>query len=97
MEKLTLENVKTELGIDFEDKETDSRLQRYITVADEYLKGAIGKNYSASDERAKQLALFIIEDLYERRSYNVKENSAIQKMKNSLLMQLKWENENGNI
>ena len=85
----TLEEVKQELGIDFNDN--DQRLIRYISVADTWLQGTIGTNYNPNDERAKQLALFVIEDLYDRNSYSVKENATIQKLKNDFIMQLQCE------
>lgn len=85
---LTLEEVKEELGIDFSDH--DKRLTRYIKLAKEWLDGAIN-NYNENDERAKQLALLIIEDLYDRNSNNVKENTTISKLKNDFIMQLQNE------
>lgn len=88
---LELEDVKKELGIDFSDKNTDDRIERYIQLADAWLKGAIGE-YDKKDERAKQLALLIIEDLFDRNSNTVKENATINKLKNDFVMQLKWEN-----
>lgn len=94
---LNVDKVKEELGIDFDDSFTDKRLERYIKLAHEYLVGAIGEEYPEDDERALQLALFVIEDLYERKSYTVKENSSINKLKNSLLMQLKWGDKDSNL
>lgn len=86
----TIEDVKNYLGIDFDDNVSNRNIERFIKVAESYLKGAIG-NLPANDERVKQLALFIIEDLYDRGSYNVKENSTIEKMKNDFIMQLQCE------
>ena len=87
---LSVDDVKKELGIDFSDKNTDDRLERYIEVAEAWLKGAVG-TYKDSDERAKQLALLIIEDLFDRNSNTVKENATINKLKNDFIMQLTWE------
>lgn len=94
---LTLAEVKAELGIDYIDTNTDNRLTRYINVADTYLKGAIGEKYPADDERAKQLALLIIEDLYDRNSNSVKENNTINKLKQDFILQLQLENRNDSI
>lgn len=94
---LSADDVKKELGIDFSDKNTDARLARYIKVAEAWLKGAVG-TYNKSDERAKQLALLIIEDLFDRNSNTVKENATINKLKNDFIMQLTWETkEDGSI
>lgn len=59
-ETLTASNVKEELGIDTADSAIDSRLNRYIKVADAYLKGAISENYPPDDERAIELALRLL-------------------------------------
>lgn len=88
---LTADNVKEELGIDTADSAINSRLNRYIKVADAYLKGAISENYPPYDERAIELALLIIEDLYDRNSTTVKENSTIEKLKADFILQLKVE------
>lgn len=93
----TLEEVKDYLGIDYNDEVSNRSIERYILVADTYLKGAIGDDYPADDERAKQLALFVIEDLYDRNSYSVKENSSLEKMKNDFILQLQCEARNGEL
>ena len=87
----TIDEIKDYLGIDYDDEVTTRNLNRLIKVADSYLKGSIGDDYPSDDERAKQLALFIIEDLYDRGSYSVKENSTLEKMKNDFIMQLQCE------
>lgn len=87
----TIEECKEYLGIDFEDDVVESNLKRYIAVADSWLRGAIGMDYPRNDERAKQLALFLIEDLYDRSSYSVKENATITKLKNDFILQLQME------
>lgn len=86
----TLAEVKDYLGIDFDDEVSNRNIQRYINVAESYLKGAIS-NLPTDDERVKQLALFIIEDLYDRGSYSMKENSTLEKMKNDFILQLQCE------
>lgn len=86
----SIAEVKDYLGIDFDDDVSNRNLTRFIDVAESYLKGAIS-NLPEDDERVKQLALFIIEDLYDRGSYSVKENSTIEKMKNDFIMQLQCE------
>ena len=86
----TLKEVKDYLGIDYDDDVSDRNILSYINVAKSYLEGAISK-LPDNDERVKQLALFIIENLYDRGSYSVKENSVLEKMKNDLIMQLQCE------
>lgn len=89
---LTASIVKEELGIDTTDSAVENRLTRYIRVADAYLKGSVNENYPVDDERAIELALLIIEDLYDRNSTTVKENSTIEKLKADFILQLKVEN-----
>ena len=91
MIELKLEDVKNKLGIDYSDTSVDARLNRYISLADAWLKGAIGDKYPTSDERAKQLALLIIEDLFDRNSNSVKENATLNKLKQDFIMQLQCE------
>lgn len=91
----TEQEVKDYLGIDFDDNVSNMNIMRYIDVAESYLKGAID-NLPKDDERVKQLALFIIEDLYDRGNYSVKENNTLEKLKNDFIMQLQCEGrENG--
>ncbi len=87
----TIEEVKDYLGIDYNDDVSNRNIKKYMNVADSWLKGSIGNNYPKDDERAKQLALFVIEDLYDRGSYSVKENKNIEKLKNDFIMQLQCE------
>lgn len=87
----TIDEIKDYLGIDYDDDVSNRNIKKYMSVADSWLKGAIGKNYPKDDDRAKQLALFVIEDLYDRGSYSVKENSNIEKLKNDFVMQLQCE------
>lgn len=87
----TIDEVKDYLGIDYDDDVSNRNIKKYMSVADSWLKGAIGEDYPKNDERAKQLALFVIEDLYDRGSYSVKENSNIEKLKNDFVMQLQCE------
>ena len=86
----TIEEVKAYLGIDFTDNVSERNISRFIDVAESYLKGSIS-NLPDNDERVKQLALFIIEELYDRGSYSVKENSTIEKLKNDFILQLQCE------
>ena len=87
----TIDEVKDYLGIDYNDDVSNRNIKKYMSVADSWLKGAIGENYPKNDERAKQLALYVIEDLYDRGSYSVKENSNIEKLKNDFVLQLQCE------
>lgn len=86
---LTLETVKGYLRVDFEDD--DSLLNSLMLVADEYLKGAIGKGYDTESERAKMLALIVIQDLYDSRGINEKVSGSIRKLVSDFSLQLQLE------
>ena len=88
---LEVSDVEIFLGIDYDDENSQKNIERFIDVAESWLKGAIGENFPRNDERAKQLALFIIEDLDDRGSYSVKENSVLEKMKADFILQLQCE------
>ena len=92
----TYEEVKDYVGIDYDDDKSKRNIERSIKVAKKYLDSAID-NFDdlRRDERVKQLALFIIEDLYDRKATSIKENSSIVKLKNSILTQLQCEGRDG--
>ena len=92
----TYEEVNDYLGIDYDDDKSKRNIERSIKVAKKYLDSAID-NFDdlRRDERVKQLALFIIEDLYDRKATSIKENSSIVKLKNSILTQLQCEGRDG--
>ena len=92
----TLEEVKDYLGIDYDDEKSERNIKCYIKVAKKYLDRAID-NFDdlRRDERVKELALFVIEDLYDRKATSVKESSSLMKLKNSLLTQLQCEGRDG--
>lgn len=87
----SLEEIKDYLMIDFEDEVTDRTLERLKRTADVYLKGMIGEDYPVDDERAKQVALLVIEDLYDNRSMNDRTSTNRRKMIEDFVLQLKLE------
>ncbi len=98
---ITLEEVCDYMGYLLNEVESDVTLkrsfERLIKVADLYLQGAIGKNYPA-DERAKEIALLIVADLYDNREFETqKMSNTARKLVNDLEWQLKLElRNNGN-
>lgn len=64
---VTVDEVKTYLGIDYADTMTTANIERAIKTADFYLQGSIGENYPVTDPRAKELALIIVADLFDNR------------------------------
>ena len=92
----SIEEIKSYLGIDYDDEYSNKNICMFTELAKEYLEGIL-EPLPQNDKRVKQLALFIIEDLYERNSTTVKENATIEKLKNDFIMQLQCEVRNGKL
>ena len=95
---VTLEEVCDHIGYLAEEVEAEEsgtvkrNILRLIKFSDLYLQGAIGKNYPKEDERAKQIALLVISDLYDYRDLDSKKiTNTTRKLLNDLEWQLKTE------
>lgn len=88
---LTVQEVMDELGIDYADEVTTRKIERSITVADAYLKGAVGKNYPIDDPRAKELALIFISDLYDNDGMIEKTSGNLRRLVADFMLQLRLE------
>ena len=86
MAKLTLQDAKDYLCIDFTDDATDRLLNRLMETADAYLKSSIGE-----DQKAKQIALLLISDLYDSRGLNENASSNVRKLVDDMSLQLRLE------
>lgn len=101
---VSIEEVCDHLGYDpieveaEEGQATKRSIIRLIKFSNLYLQGAIGKNYPVEDERAKQIALLVISDLYDYRDLDSKNiSNTTRKLLNDLEWQLKMEmKKNGN-
>lgn len=88
---LTIEEVKDYLSIDYTDERTDRVLTRTLKVADKFLKGSIGEDYPVDDERAKEIALIVIDDLYSNRGLSDKVAGTTRRLVEDFSLQLKLE------
>lgn len=88
---LTTKDVKNHLGIDYEDEMMEWNISRLIRLADKYLKGAVHEKYDKDDERAIQLSLQVIDDLYNKRGIfsNLSKNEKM--LFEDMMLQLKLE------
>lgn len=99
---VTLQEVCDNMGYLVDEVEKDEvvkrNINRLIKFSDIYLQGAIGNNYPKGDERAKQIALLVISDLYDYRDLDSKNiANTTRKLLNDLEWQLKMEmKKNGN-
>ncbi|MBQ9659198.1 MAG: phage gp6-like head-tail connector protein [Clostridia bacterium] len=93
---VSIEEVCDFKGFLVEEVEQDAVVKRniirLIKFSNLYLQGAIGKNYPTDDERAKQIALLVISDLYDYRELDSKNiSNTTRKILNDLEWQLKVE------
>ena len=88
---LSIEEIKDYLSIDYTDARTDRVLARTLQVADLYLKGSIGEDYPKDDERAKEIALIVIDDLYSNRGLSDKVAGTTRRLVEDFSLQLKLE------
>lgn len=87
----TTEEVLSYLGIDYADETVTRNVERAISTADAYLKGAIGDNYPTYDPRAKELALIFIADLYDNRGMIEKVSGNVRRLVDDFMLQLRLE------
>ena len=88
---LSMTEIYDYLSIDYIDARTIRVLTRTLGVADKYLRGAIGENYPKDDERAKEIALIVIDDLYSNRGLNDKVSGTTRRLVEDFSLQLKLE------
>lgn len=79
------------LGIDYADDMILKNVERSITTADAYLRGAVGDNYPVDDPRAKELALIFISDLYDNRGMMDKVSGNVRRLVDDFALQLRLE------
>jgi len=96
MEELTVVTIQEafdRLGIDYVDDVVTSNVKRAIRLADSYLKSAVGKDYPADDPKAKELALMLVDDVYNNRGMLSAgaTNHNVRRLFDELAMQLRLE------
>ncbi|MCD7800673.1 MAG: head-tail connector protein [Ruminococcus sp.] len=88
---VTIDDVKNYLGIDYSDTMVESNLNRLISTAESYIKGAIGEDYPEDDSRTKELALIVISELYDTRGMSENSSNNLRKIINDISLQLRLE------
>lgn len=88
---LDIKEVLEYLSIDYTDDRTTNVLTRTLKIADLYLKGSIGEDYPKDDERAKEIALIVIDDLYNNRGLSDKVAGATRRLVEDFSLQLRLE------
>ena len=90
-ELLTQQEVMDYLGVSISDARFQRRCTHLINVADRTLRSSIGNDYPKDDPRVKELALAIIEDLYDSHEYTDKVGGNIKRLIQDFTLQLKIE------
>lgn len=88
---VSVQEVLDYIGLDETDEMTDRNVSFFIDVADSFLKGAVGYDYPQDDPRAKQLALILINDLYESRGSIAKVSTKVKSFVTTSMLQLQLE------
>lgn len=88
---LSTQDVLDYLGIDYADDMINRNIQRLMKTADMYLQGWLGTDYPKDDPRAVELALVIINDMYDNRTVSDKVSSNTRRLVEGLALQLKCE------
>lgn len=92
----TIDEALKYLGIDYPDAVITANVTRAMATADRTLRGAVGEDVwdlLPGDERAKELVLIYMDDLYTNRGTSAKVSGAtrraVQTMELQLLMELR--------
>lgn len=86
---LTVEEAKQYLRVDFQDD--DALLEELIRAADEYLTGAVGKEYDKDCERSKMLQRIVVQDLYDNRGLSEAVSVRARQIVSDFTLQLRLE------
>ena len=88
---VTQQEVADYLGVSITDARFQRRCTHLINVADRTLKSSIGSNYPIDDNRAKELALIIISDLYDNHELTDKVSGNVRRLIQDFQLQLRIE------
>lgn len=89
---LTLEEIKQWLRIDHD--EEDTLLLTLKETARQYLRNATGREWSRTNQVARQVMLCLIADMYENRELTVSRNGGMANLRpaiQSMIVQLQYE------
>lgn len=86
---LTVEEAKHYLRVDF--KRDDALLEELIRASDEYLIGAVGKEYDKDCERSKMLQRIVVQDLYDNRELSETVSTRTRQLISDFALQLRIE------
>ena len=88
---ITLDEAKAYLRVDLPDAQDEMMLNLAIAAADRWMISAVGIGYDDEDERAKELELMVIADLFDNRTTTELNQYNVRKIFNDLALQLRLE------
>lgn len=88
---LNVDELQAYLGLDVTDYMINRNLLSAISVANAYLKGAVGEDYPTDDPRAKELAKIVAADIYNNRGMTEKIAYTTRKLVRDFELQLRLE------
>jgi hypothetical protein len=89
-----IEDALAYLGIDYADEAVTRNVTRALAAADKTLKGAVGADVwdlMPNDERAQELTLIYLDDLYSDRGVSAKVSGAVRLSVATMELQLRLE------
>lgn len=90
----TYEDALTYLGIDYPDDVIAKNVKRALATAVKTLYGAVGEDVEEllpGDERATELVLIYLDDLYSNRGVSAKVSGATRQLVHTMELQLRME------
>ena len=88
---LSVQEVLDDMGYDIADEVVKRNITRAIIFADAYLKGSIGEKYPVEDPRSKELALMIVNDVYDNKGLKDTMSGNTRKLVDDISLQLRLE------
>lgn len=91
---VTYEEALVHLGIDYPDESTKTIVTQKLAAAIKTLRGAVGEDvetFMPNDERAKELVITYLDDLYANRGTSAKVSGAVRLSVQTLELQLRLE------
>lgn len=91
---VTYEEALVHLGIDYPDESTKQIVTQKLAAAIKTLRGAVGDDVETlmpDDERAKELVITYLDDLYSNRGVSAKVSGAVRRSVQAMELQLQME------
>lgn len=89
---VSIEDVFAYIGLDFFDEAAERNILRHMKTAERFVIGSIGDDFPRNDPRVQEIALMVINDLYENRGIMTTTTAGnARKLLNDFSLQLRLE------